>query len=277
MDICIVIPARYSSSRLPGKPLREIKGKKMIERVCEIASYVCKHNDSCSYVVATDHDDILDFCHQRNIPVTVTPENCKNGTERCLSAVIELDLTPKLIFNLQGDNPLCPPHVIQRIINEWRNSAADVYTPCVRLSWDEYDRMCSDKQITPFSGTTVLVNNSGYAMAFSKQIIPVIRDVGKAKSLFAFSPVRRHIGLYAYTYQALMQYNTLTSVYESSCIEGLEQMRFLENGLSIKTVEVDYKGRRTTSGVDNEEDIQRVEEIINEFGEFDFSTAELLG
>jgi 3-deoxy-manno-octulosonate cytidylyltransferase (CMP-KDO synthetase) len=277
LDICIVVPARYSSSRLPGKPLREIKGKKMIERVSDIASYVCKHNDSCSYVIATDHDDILDFCHKCNIPAVTTPENCKSGTERCLSALGVLNLTPKLIVNLQGDNPLCPPHVIQCLINEWRNSEADVYTPCVRLSWEEYDRMCSDKKITTHSGTTVLVNKSGYAMAFSKQIIPAIREITKAKNLFPFSPVRRHIGLYAYTYRALLQYGSLTSVYELNCIEGLEQMRFLENGLSIKAVEVDYKGRRTTSGVDSEEDIERVEEIIDEFGEYDFSSIQLIG
>ena len=276
MDICIVIPARYSSSRLPGKPLREIKGKKMIERVADIASYVCKYNKFCNYVVATDNDDILDFCRQSSIPATKTPEDCKSGTERCLSAINEFDSPPELIINLQGDNPLCPPHVIQSLIDEWRNCEADVYTPCVRLSWEEYHRMCSDKQITPHSGTTVLVNKSGYAMAFSKQIIPAVRDADKAKSLFPKSPVRRHIGLYAYTRRALEQYISLTSLYELSCIEGLEQMRFLENGLSIKVVEVEYKGRRTTSGVDNEEDIRRVEAIIDEFGEFDFSSAQLI-
>jgi 3-deoxy-manno-octulosonate cytidylyltransferase (CMP-KDO synthetase) len=255
--------------------LREIKGKKMIERVSDIASYVCKHNDSCDYVVATDHDEILNFCHKNSIPVVVTPENCKSGTERCLSALKELDLRPQLVINLQGDNPLCPPHVIQCLIDEWKNQEADVYTPCVRLSWEEYDRMCQDKQVTPHSGTTILVNKSGYAMTFSKQILPAIRDISKAKNLFSKSPVRRHIGLYAYTYGALVQYFSLTSVYELDCIEGLEQMRFLENGLSIKAVEVDYNGRRTTSGVDNEEDIERVEAIIDEFGEFDFSSKHL--
>jgi len=276
MDICIIIPARYGSTRLPGKPLREIKGKKMLERVSEIASYICKYNDSCNYVVATDHDDILDFCHRADIPAAKTPENCKSGTERCLSALNELNISPQLIVNLQGDNPLCPPHVIQCLINEWRNFEADVYTPCVRLSWEEYDRMRDDKKTTPYSGTTVLVNKSGYAMAFSKQILPTVRDVHKAKNILPCSPVRRHIGLYAYTNRALEQYFSLTSVCELECIEGLEQMRFLENGLSIKVVEVDYKGRRTTSGVDSEEDIKRVEAIIDEYGEFDFSSMQLI-
>jgi 3-deoxy-manno-octulosonate cytidylyltransferase (CMP-KDO synthetase) len=271
-----VIPARYGSKRLPAKPLREIKGKKMIERVSEIASYVCKHSDSCEYIVATDHDSIFDFCREKNIPVAMTPEECKNGTERCLAAIKELKLSPQLIVNLQGDSPLCPPHVIQSIINEWRNSAADVYTPCVRLSWEEYDRINADKETTPYSGTTVLVNKSGYALAFSKQTLPTIRDLAKAKSMFKCSPVRRHLGLYAYTYQALLQYVSLTSDYELDCLEGLEQYRFLENGLSIKVVEVDYKGRKTNCDVDSEEDIGRVEAIIDEFGEFDFSSASLL-
>jgi 3-deoxy-manno-octulosonate cytidylyltransferase (CMP-KDO synthetase) len=218
----------------------------------------------------------MDFCHQRGIPAAKTPEDCKSGTERCLSALHELNIAPQLIVNLQGDNPLCPPHIIQNLIKDWKNSPADVYTPCVRLSWEEYNRMCSDKQTTPYSGTTVLVNKSGYALAFSKQILPTIRDAGEAKKLFTCSPVRRHIGLYAYTFQALEQYVSLTSVYELGCIEGLEQMRFLENGLSIKAVEVDYRGRRTSSGVDSEEDIRRVEAIIDEFGEFDFSSVQLI-
>ena len=86
------------------------------------------------------------------------------------------------------------------------------------------------------------------------------------------SPVRRHVGLYAYTSSALQRYFELPeSPYEVGTVEGLEQMRFLYNGLRVKMVETDYRGRKTTAGVDSPEDVQRVEEILKEYGEYDLS------
>jgi len=267
-QILIIIPARYASSRLPGKPLIKIAGTEMIKRVADIASYVCRQNTDCGYTVATDDDRIMQFCEKNSIPAVMTSESCSNGTERCWDVLQRQKLTPRLIINLQGDNPLCPPWIIQDVIDEWRNIRADVYTPCVQLNWDEYDKMVEVKKQTPYSGTTVLIDKDGYALAFSKNIIPAIRKPDKAKEKLAESPVRRHIGLYAYTYPTLENYFSDTkSVYEESYIEGLEQMRFLYNGLKVKMVHVDYRGRETTSGVDSSEDLKRVEEIINKYGE----------
>ena len=105
-------------------------------------------------------------------------------------------------------------------------------------------------------------------MAFSKNVIPAVRKPEKAREASEKSPVRRHVGLYAYTYDALKAYFELpASPYEPDMIEGLEQMRFLYNGRKIKMVEVDYGGRKTTSGVDSPEDVARVEAIIAEYGE----------
>jgi len=269
-NVLIVIPARYASTRLPAKPLQPIKGKPMVQRVAEIADFVCKQNDNCRYVVATDHIDIENFCLNNNIHVVMTSESCRNGTERCREAANKESEKPQLILNLQGDNPLCPPWILQDIINEWKNDKiASVFTGCVLLTWSEYRKMVETKKVTPYSGTTVLVDNKNYALAFSKTIIPTIRKQEEAqKANPDKSPVRRHVGLYAYTYEALENYFSLEeSIYEKGYTEGLEQMRFIYNGLKIKLVEVDYRGRETTSGVDSPEDILRVEEIITKYGE----------
>ena len=145
-------------------------------------------------------------------------------------------------------------------------------TASVLLGWIEYDQLLAMKKETPYSGTTVLVDRLGYALAFSKQTIPAIRKEDQARDLLPKSPVRRHVGLYAYSGRALESYFSLPpSVYERSYIEGLEQMRFLENGIKMRVVDVDYRGRETTSGVDSPEDVKRVEEILEKYGEFDLS------
>jgi len=271
-SILIVIPARYQSSRLPGKPLVKIAGVEMIKRVSDIADYICKKNEECDYVVATDDNRIVEFCETNGIKSVLTDENCKSGTERCWDAVKKENRKPELIINLQGDNPLCPPYILQDIIDSWKKHNADVYTPCIHLGWGEYEQLVESKKTTPYSGTTVLVNREGDALAFSKTIIPTIRKVDVAKEKMEKSPVRQHIGLYAYTYSALEKYFNLPhSDYEKDYIEGLEQMRFLANGLQVRMVEVDIKGRAFTGGVDSPEDIKRVEAVIEKYGEFDLS------
>ncbi len=270
--ILIVIPARYASTRLPGKPLVKIAGIEMIKRVADIAASICRKNENCRYIVATDDSRIVDYCKTADIPAIMTAETCRSGTERCWDAVSRQEEKPDFIINLQGDNPLCPPWVIQQLIDEWRMCPGDVFTPCIRLDWGEYERLVEAKKSTPYSGTTVLADKDGYALAFSKGIIPAIRNVEKAKQAMPKSPVRRHVGLYAYTYPALQSYfNLPESDYEKGYIEGLEQMRFLFNGMRVKMVEVNYRGRKTTSGVDSPEDVARVESILAEYGEYDLA------
>jgi 3-deoxy-manno-octulosonate cytidylyltransferase (CMP-KDO synthetase) len=247
----------------------------MIERVARIAAHACSETAGCAHVVATDHVDIERFCHERGIPVVMTPDSCRNGTERCWHATRTIERAtgewPGLIINLQGDNPLCPPWIVQELIRAWREDPrAALYTPCVRLDWKGYDALVEAKKATPYSGTTVLVDKAGHALAFSKGILPVIRRPEEARRASPLSPVRRHVGVYAYTYRTLERYAILEeSPHEREEIEGLEQTRFLYNGLRINVVEVDYRGRESTGGVDSEEDIARVEEILARHGELD--------
>ncbi len=202
----------------------------------------------------------------------MTSTNCKSGTERCYEAVRKQDTNPGLIINLQGDNPTCPPWILQDLIDTWRKEKAEVLTASVLLGWSEYDQLLAMKKETPYSGTTVLVDRLGYALASRNKPYPL--SVRKIRlGIFCLkSPVRRHVGLYAYSGRALDSYFSLPpSVYERSYIEGLEQMRFLENGIKMRVVDVDYRGRETTSGVDSPEDVKRVEEILEKYGEFDLS------
>ena len=262
--ILIVIPARYNSSRLPGKPLIKIKGIEMIKRVAQIADYVCHSNQNTEYVIATDDQRILDFATENNLPAVMTSENCENGSERCWDAVKVLKQKPELIINLQGDNPLCPVHVIQSLIDEWHISKPDLCTPFIQLDWEGYNKLIEHKANTKYSGTTVVIDRNNFAMAFSKNVIPAIRNIEKAMQS-PLSPVRLHIGIYAYSYQSLEKYvNLPQSEYEQSYIEGLEQLRFLYNGSRIKMVQVDNKHKEILSGVDTIADVEKVEKFIND-------------
>lgn len=267
--ILIVIPARFGSTRLPGKPLLKIAGREMLLRVADIAQDVCRENDNCQFVVATDDEQIGELCKQHNIDFQYTSEHCKSGTERCFDLIGKLDYQPDFIINLQGDNPLCPPWFIQSLIDSWKQSeVGEVFTPFVRLTWPELDTLREVKQITPFSGTTVQVAKNMCALSFSKNIIPAIRKEEQWKTQTEFSPVLRHIGLYGYSYDALKSYLSMEESHYEKC-EGLEQMRFVENAIPVKMVEVSYNGRDGMSGVDSPEDIQRAEKIIADNGEFD--------
>ena len=131
-------------------------------------------------------------------------------------------------------------------------------TPVVRLSWAELDELRISKQSTPFSGTTAILDKNNHALWFSKNIIPAIRSEDRGSPL---SPIYRHIGLYGYARTSLERYVTLPqSVYEE--LEGLEQLRALENGMTIQAVVVDYKGRPAMTGIDSPEDLIRAEKLL---------------
>ena len=270
-NILIVIPARYGSKRLPAKPLIKIAGKEMLKRVWEIALLaVQKHeNYNIQVIVATDDNRIGDFCQQNKINYLMTSVNCNSGTERTIEVISQLEIKPDFIINLQGDNPLCPPWFVEEMIKEfYKNPQIEMISPFVNLTWLELGELRKVKDKTPFSGTTVILNESNEAIWFSKQILPAIRNENKLRTESHLSPVLRHIGLYGYSYEALNKISKLSkSKYED--LEGLEQLSILMAGIKIKMILVDYKGREGMSGIDEQSYIEIAERILNKFGEFD--------
>jgi len=268
--VLIIIPARYQSTRLPGKPLLQIAGKTMLSRVWAIAQTVClryQHhaNLSVAAFVTTEDDRILDYCTQLQIPTIQTSADCRSGTERVAQACAGLNCD--FVLNLQGDNALCPPWFLEAIIEHYlQQTNPTIITPYVQLTWTQFDQLRREKQQTPFSGTSVVMNNQGQAFWFSKNIIPAIRDEQKSRTESKHSPVARHIGLYGYTMPILQHILDLPeSTYEKH--EGLEQLSFLEAGIPIQMVQVDYGQRQGMTGIDSPEDVQRAEQIIQQDGE----------
>lgn len=265
MKTLIVVPARYASTRLPGKPLIEIAGRTMVRRVAGMAARAAEALGDAASVVATDHDAIADHCREHGIDVVMTDPDLPSGTDRALAAVDALGATPDIIVNLQGDSPFTPPAHVIAVAEAAASSGADAATPYVRLSWDALDALRAHKATTPFSGTTLTHDTNGRALWFSKNIIPGIRKEAAMREQGPLSPVCRHIGLYAFRLPALRRYVSLPeSKYEK--LEGLEQLRLLENGMSIQCVEVE-PDTIAIPGIDTAEDVALAERLIAENGD----------
>jgi len=256
----IVIPARIGSTRFPRKPLAEIAGISMIRRTANIASQV----ENTDYVIATDSDEIAAHCKTHGLPVTVTSADIPSGSDRVLAAAKAIGSNSDILVNLQGDAPFTEPSHIEAVIKALSENEVDIATPYIRLSWDDLDGLREAKIETPFSGTTLIELNER-AVWFSKNIIPAIRKEEELRSKSAISPICRHIGLYGYRRESLARYAALPqSPYE--ILEGLEQLRALENGMVIATVEV-QKARISSPGIDTPEDLKRAEALIATYGD----------
>lgn len=258
MSAIIVIPARYASSRFPGKPLAPIHGKSLLYRTWSIAKAVKKVDE---VYIATDDMRIVDHAHQFGAKTIMTPESCLNGTERALAAADTLNPLPDIILNLQGDAVLTPPWAIQSLLDVMiENPSVGLATTATQLTLEQYEKMLSAKSNGRVGGTTVVFDKNQNALYFSKSMIPFLRE----KTL-ASLPIYRHIGLYVYRYPILKQYLTLAPS-PLEITEGLEQLRALENGIAIKIVKVDYQGRSHWA-VDSPDDVTVVESIISKEGE----------
>jgi len=265
----IAIPARYASTRFPGKPLAKIAGKTMIQRVLEIAHKAAEpYGENIDVFVTTEDKRIADYVEQDlGAPCIHTPPSCKTGSDRILSALRQLSEWPDYVINLQGDAPFTPPTVVQDILEGFNlNPKAEVITPVHRLSWEALDALRKAKTKTPFSGTTAVVNERGRALWFSKNILPAMRNEKELRTASPYSPVFQHIGLYGFRSDILERFCNLTEgVYEK--LEGLEQLRMLENGIRITTVEIQTENGAIPSGIDSPEDIKRAEKYFAKYGE----------
>lgn len=265
MKTLIVVPARYGSTRFPGKPLTLIAGQSMLSRVAAMAGKAAEALDDADYVVATDDARIEAHCDERNIRVVMTDPKLPSGTDRALAAVDALGVSPDIVVNLQGDSPFTPPAHVAAVAQAAARANADAATPYIRLSWDALDALRAHKDMTPFSGTTLVHDTDGKALWFSKNILPAMRKEASLRTTQTHSPVCRHVGLYAYKLDTLRKYVALPeSHYEK--LEGLEQLRLLENGMSIQCVEVTPEDI-AIPGIDTPEDVQLAERLIAEHGD----------
>jgi 3-deoxy-manno-octulosonate cytidylyltransferase (CMP-KDO synthetase) len=267
MKLAIAIPARYGSTRLPGKPLARIQGKTMLQRVVELARKATEGYDNVDVFVATDDSRIQNHADEIGVACLITPVSCPTGSDRVLSAIKQLDEWPDFTLNLQGDAPFTPPSVIRKILQYFKdNPDTEVVTPVHQLSWSDLDRLREAKEVTPFSGTTATLDSNKRALWFSKNIIPAIRKEDNMRQQSAISPIYQHVGLYGFRSDVLRTFCQLPQgVYED--LEGLEQLRMLENGIRIDTVEMDIENGMIQSGIDSPEDIERAEAYIRNFGE----------
>jgi len=265
MSVLIVIPARYESSRFPGKPLALLKGaggvrKTLVQRCWEAALSVSHR--PVRVVVATDDSRIFKAVQGFGGQAIMTSTTCRNGTERCAEAAAALGSGFEIIVNLQGDAPLTPPGIIDQLIShlEKESNDAGVVTPVIRTDPQSYRSLISDRKAGRVGATTVVFNKSGRALYFSKEIIPRTKEAIPRNHLL---PIFHHLGVYAYLSGALIWYATATPG-TLEAIEGLEQLRFLEEGIAVDCVEVEL----STSfwEVNNPGDVAVVEALLESGG-----------
>ena len=259
MNVVILIPARFASSRYPGKPLVELKGatgtpKPLIQRSVEAARRI---PGVSGVFVTTDDERIADACTAFGVGVIMTSPECRNGTERCAEALGSLHKAD-LVINFQGDALLTPPGFVTALIDHMAaNPDALVATPAMRQRAAEVRALQAEEAAGRVGGTSVVTGNAGHALYFSKKLIPYLPKGAIDGEL---TPVRLHIGVYAYRPQALDTYVS-TPVSQLEELEGLEQLRFLAAGIPVDVVEVETPPF-TLRELNNPEDVAPIEDAL---------------
>ncbi|HEX7856265.1 MAG TPA: manno-octulosonate cytidylyltransferase [Sphingobium sp.] len=229
----IIIPARYASTRFPGKPLAPLRGatgevKSLIQRSWECASAI---PGSTGVWIATDDNRIAEAVEAFGGKVVMTVPECRNGTERCAEAVAKLGDVADIFVNLQGDAPLTPDFVVEELVRALAaDPGASMATPAIGCSATLYRHLVTDQTQGRVGGTTVVFNSANRALYFSKRVIPHVPDSASDE---AHKAVHLHLGVYAYRPNALAQYAALPPS-PLEALEGLEQLRFLEANLPIR-------------------------------------------
>lgn len=263
MKIAILIPSRFASSRYPGKPLAELRGstgtyKPLIRRSFEAARSIAGVD---SVHVVTDDERIAAAAEAFAAPVIMTSPECRNGTERCAEALDQLG-GADLVVNFQGDALLTPPRYVEALISRMKqDGAAEVATPAMRLRSSEVRTLAAEERAGRVGGTCVVIDAQGHALYFSKRLIPYLPAGALDDEL---SPVRLHVGVYAYRPSALRRY-VATPVSELETLEGLEQLRFLVAGVPIAVVDVEPPPFALRE-LNNPEDVQAIEQALAEAG-----------
>ncbi|WP_210528429.1 3-deoxy-manno-octulosonate cytidylyltransferase [Rubellimicrobium arenae] len=265
MPVLLVIPARYASTRYPGKPLAMLRGadgeaRSLVRRSWEAAMAVAGID---RVVVATEDERIRAHCMGFGAEVVMTSDRPRNGTERCAEALEALGGGYDLIVNLQGDAPLTPPWFVEGLVEGLRaDPAMEVATPVLRMDGAALSGFLEDRRMGRVGGTTAVFGAGGQALYFSKEVIPYTgRDYAPQEA----TPVFHHVGVYAYRPAALEAYGTWEPG-PIETLEGLEQLRFLEQGRPVLCVEVQSRGREFWE-LNNPSDIARIEGMMASMGQ----------
>lgn len=232
-----VIPARLNSTRLSRKVLRTIAGRPMVEWVWLAATGSGMMD---FVVVATDSEEVAGICRGRGIPSVFTPASCPSGSDRVREVARVIDA--EIYVNIQGDEPLLMPEFFPPMLALLERPEVDVATLAVR---------CAPQDVANPNAVKVVMDLKGRALYFSRAAIPFDRDEA------GFAGYRKHLGIYAYRKAALERFAELApSPLEQ--VERLEQLRLLENGISLHVADAP----RDTIGVDTEEDLLRAEAVL---------------
>lgn len=264
MSVLIVIPARFASSRYPGKPLAMLKGasgvsRSLIERSWRAA---CEVQGVDRVVVATDDDRIKDPALAFGAEVVMTSTTCGNGTERCAEAHAALGGGFEIVVNLQGDAPLTPHWFVEGLVQGLREAPeAEIATPVLRCDGAALNGLLADRKADRVGGTTAVFAADHRAMYFSKEVVPF---TPKPYTDTDITPVFHHVGVYAYRPDALAAYPTWP-MGPLEQLEGLEQLRFMESGRAVLCVEVEAKGRAFWE-LNNPEDVPKIESMMAQMG-----------
>ena len=240
MKAVAVIPARYGSTRLPGKPLLDICGKPLIQRVWEVVAQVPNIDE---IIVATDDDRIAKTVQDFGGKAMMTSTDCQSGSDRVREVAQSVDAD--VYVNVQGDEPLLVPSAIEKLLDVFtQDEDVLVATLCSPISREEAQ---SPNQVK------VVCDHVGNALYFSRAPLPFVREANETTDYFG------HIGIYAYRQNALCSFTSLpVSPLEQA--EKLEQLRFLQAGISIRVLEVPRMG----VGVDTQEDLERIRTVVRE-------------
>ncbi len=262
MKTIIIIPARYQSSRYPGKPLVELTqadgSKKTLIRMSWEAA--CKVAGVEAVYIATDDTRIRDAAEAFGAQVIMTAKSCENGTARCADAMRRAGLAADLVVNFQGDALLTPPWFVEELIAAMQaDKAAMVATPVLQCDALDYSYFIEDRRAGRVGGTTAVFDTNQHALYFSKEVIPYIEP---NKVPTHDIPVFHHIGVYAYRPEALAAYVSWPEG-RLERQEGLEQLRFLENGHAVRCVVVQGRGRVFWE-LNNPADVARIEAVLRE-------------
>lgn len=245
-----IIPARYASTRFPGKPLAMLGGKPVIQRVYEQVKECFDE-----LYVATDDERIKDAVESFGGKVVMTADECKNGTERCLDAYKRLSLDCDVVVNIQGDEPFIQKKQIRALMECFDAEGTDIATLVKPFEVSDGIEILENP-----NSPKVVLNESGFAVYFSRSVVPYLRGVEKEQWL-SKHVFYKHLGIYAYRAAVLEKITTLPQS-PLEIAESLEQLRWLENGYKIKVGITDIE----TIGIDTPEDLERAKVFASSIG-----------